>query len=209
MDVLIQDLRYAYRALRRSPGYTAVVGIVMALGIGVNVMMFGLYYSIISRPWPLPDSERIVYLGMTEPKRGVHHLDVSWQTFHDLRDRAKSFESLGGFWDAIAFWDSMHGILLGDPVDGRFTILTTSDGTNWQARTGPKAEKGEAAFAAAGTALVARGAREAWFATGGPGGGRVFHSEDGGATWSVARTPLRPSSDGAGIFSLEIGRAHV
>jgi len=38
-----------------------------------------------------------------------------------------------GFWDAIAFWDDRHGIVLGDPIDGRFTILVTSDGgATWQ-----------------------------------------------------------------------------
>ena len=108
-----------------------------------------------------------------------------------------------GFWDAIAFWDEGHGILMGDPVNGRFTILTTADGgRSWQPREGPRAERGEAAFAASGTALVVRGAREAWFATGGAGGARVFHSEDGGATWAAAKTPVRAGSDGAGIFSL-------
>jgi photosystem II stability/assembly factor-like uncharacterized protein len=108
-----------------------------------------------------------------------------------------------GFWDAISFWDAGHGILMGDPVNGRFTILTSTDGgANWKQQEGPKAEKGEAAFAASGTALFRRGTREAWFATGGSGGGRVFHTEDGGATWAAVRTPLRPSSDGAGIFSL-------
>lgn len=107
-----------------------------------------------------------------------------------------------GFWDAMAMWDATHGILMGDPVDGRFTILVTSDGITWNQIEGPKAEKGEAAFAASGTALIARGTREAWFATGGSGGGRVFHSDDAGRSWTVARTPLQPTAEGAGIFSL-------
>jgi photosystem II stability/assembly factor-like uncharacterized protein len=107
-----------------------------------------------------------------------------------------------GFWDSFAMWDATHGVLMGDPVDGRFTILHTTDGLNWNVIEGPKAEKGEAAFAASGTALVTRGTREAWFATGGPSGGRVFHSDDAGKTWTAARTPLKPANDGAGIFSL-------
>jgi photosystem II stability/assembly factor-like uncharacterized protein len=107
-----------------------------------------------------------------------------------------------GFWDAIAFWDSTHGILLGDPVNGRLTILTTSDGITWQTQKGPSAEKDEGAFAASGTCLFTRGTREAWFATGGPSGGRVFHTSDGGQTWSVAKTPVRHDSANAGIFSL-------
>ena len=107
-----------------------------------------------------------------------------------------------GFWDSFAMWDAKHGVLMGDPVDGRFTILTTTDGDTWNLLEGPKAEKGEAAFAASGTALVARGTREAWFATGGSGGGRVFHSEDAGKSWTAVRTPLNPANEGSGIFSL-------
>jgi hypothetical protein len=101
-------------------------------------------------------------------------------------------------------WDLTHGILVGDPVDGRFTILTTSDGVNWSPQEGPKAEKGEAAFAASGTAIVTRGVRDAWFATGGPGGGRVFHSEDSGKTWTVVKTPLKPANEASGIFGLAV-----
>jgi photosystem II stability/assembly factor-like uncharacterized protein len=108
-----------------------------------------------------------------------------------------------GFWDAISFWDAQHGILLGDPVQERFTILTTADGgATWKTQEGPKADKGEAAFAASGTALFTRGTREAWFVSGGTGGGRVFHTEDGGATWEARRTALRPASEGAGLFSI-------
>ena len=106
-----------------------------------------------------------------------------------------------GFWDAFGMWDATHGILLGDPVDGRFTILTTSDGRTWSELQGPKAEKNEAAFAASGTALITRGTREAWFATGGTGGGRIFHTEDAGRTWSVTKV-TRPVTETGGIYSL-------
>ena len=107
-----------------------------------------------------------------------------------------------GFWDAIALWDPMHGIVLGDPVNGRFTVYLTSDGVTWQQHKGPPANSNEGAFAASNSCLVVRGAREAWFGTGGLGGARVFHSEDGGKTWSVAKTPIRHDSENAGIFSL-------
>jgi photosystem II stability/assembly factor-like uncharacterized protein len=107
-----------------------------------------------------------------------------------------------GFWDCMSFWDPTHGIIVGDPVDGRFTIMTTGDGDTWQKIKGPSANKDEGAFAASGTCVFTRGTREAWFGTGGLGGGRVFHSEDGGQTWSVAKTPIRHDSVNAGIFSL-------
>jgi photosystem II stability/assembly factor-like uncharacterized protein len=108
-----------------------------------------------------------------------------------------------GFFDTIAFWDPMHGIVLGDPVDGRFVILTTDDGgENWHRQKTPTARVGEGAFAASGACLIVRGAHEIWFGTGGTGGARVFHSQDGGKTWSVANAPIRNDGAGAGIFSL-------
>jgi photosystem II stability/assembly factor-like uncharacterized protein len=108
-----------------------------------------------------------------------------------------------GFFDAIAFWDATHGIVVGDPVKGRFVVLTTSDGgASWRPQKGPAAITGEGAFAASNTCLFLRGTREVWFATGGPGGARVFHSTDSGETWTVAKTPIRNDSDSTGIFSL-------
>jgi photosystem II stability/assembly factor-like uncharacterized protein len=112
-----------------------------------------------------------------------------------------------GFWDCMSFWDSTHGIIIGDPVDGRFTIMTTSDGATWQKLKGPSANKEEGAFAASGTCVFTRGTREAWFGTGGVGGGRVFHSDDSGKSWSVAKTPIRHDSSDAGIFSLAFSDA--
>jgi photosystem II stability/assembly factor-like uncharacterized protein len=104
-----------------------------------------------------------------------------------------------GFFDALAFWDALHGIILGDPVNGRFTVLTTSDGgVTWKSQKGPAASAEEGAFAASNSCLIVRGGHEAWFGT---GGGRVFHSTDGGETWSAARTPLEHGAT-AGIFSL-------
>jgi photosystem II stability/assembly factor-like uncharacterized protein len=115
-----------------------------------------------------------------------------------------------GFWDCMSFWDPAHGIIVGDPIeggDGRFTILTTIDGVTWQPIKGPPANKDEGAFAASGTCVFTRGTREAWFGTGGPGGGRVFHSQDSGQTWSVAKTPIRHDSASAGVFSLAFSDA--
>ena len=108
-----------------------------------------------------------------------------------------------GFFDALAFWDAKHGILVGDAVDGRPTVFTTSDGgDHWQRQQTPAAVPNEGSFAASGTCLIVRGGREAWFATGGVGAARVFHTTDAGKTWTVAATPTRNDSASAGIFSL-------
>ena len=113
-----------------------------------------------------------------------------------------------GFFDTLAIWDTQRGMVLGDPVQGQFVILTTEDGgLHWQRRKLPPALPGEGAFAASNSCLVVHGGREAWFGTGGPSGARVFHSQDGGQNWDVSGTPLRHDSAGAGIFSLAFADA--
>lgn len=109
-----------------------------------------------------------------------------------------------GFFDAIAFWDTKRGIVIGDPVDGHFVVYATDDGgAHWIRQAGPVAVKDEGAFAASNTCLFARGKREAWFGSGGIGGARVFHTNDAGRTWSVAaNTGIRNDGASAGVFSL-------
>ena len=108
-----------------------------------------------------------------------------------------------GFFDALAFWDARRGMVLGDPVDGRFVILTTGDGgEHWIRERGPPALPQEGAFAASNSCLTVLGEREAWFAS-----ARVFHTMDGGKTWTVASTPIRNDSASAGIFSLAFSDA--
>lgn len=113
-----------------------------------------------------------------------------------------------GFFDAVAFWSPAHGILVGDAVDGHMAVFTTADGgAHWTRRQTPPALEGEGVFAASGTCLIVRGRAEAWFATGGKGAARVFHSTDGGRSWTVAATPIRNDSASAGVFSLDFADA--
>lgn len=112
-----------------------------------------------------------------------------------------------GFWDAIAMWDPKHGIVIGDPVQGRFAIWTTTDGENWHQEKGPQAQTNEGAFAASNGSVFVRGSHEAWFGSGGVGGSRVFHSDDDGKSWTAAKTPVRNDSAEAGIFGLAFSNA--
>ncbi|HXB73656.1 MAG TPA: hypothetical protein VNY05_35790 [Candidatus Acidoferrales bacterium] len=117
-----------------------------------------------------------------------------------------------GFFDAIAFWDATHGIVLGDPVGesaaGQFAIWTTSDGGgHWQRQHTPPAVPNEGAFAASNTCLFILGKQKVWFGTGGPQGARVFHSKDRGRSWTVAATPIRNDGPSAGVFSLAFSDA--
>lgn len=110
-----------------------------------------------------------------------------------------------GFLDCMAFWDRDHGIVLGDPVNGKFTLLTTEDGgENWvpiPAAQLPPTVDGEAAFAASGSCIAVSGNSNVWFGTGGTVA-RVFHSADRGQSWLVGNTPIVHGSSSSGIFSL-------
>jgi photosystem II stability/assembly factor-like uncharacterized protein len=112
----------------------------------------------------------------------------------------------GAFFDAIAFWDANHGILMGDPVDGHFMLFTTDDGgATWQRvppEKLPPALPGEGAFAASNSCLAVQGADYTWFATGGASTARIFRSTDRGKTWAVANTPAQPHNASTGIFSI-------
>jgi photosystem II stability/assembly factor-like uncharacterized protein len=112
----------------------------------------------------------------------------------------------GIFFDAIAFWDNKNGIVLSDPVQGRFALFTTNDGgSSWKqipAASLPPALPNEGAFAASNSCLTVHGKADVWFATGGANVARVFHSSDRGKTWTVAATPLHPKNSSSGIFSM-------
>jgi photosystem II stability/assembly factor-like uncharacterized protein len=109
------------------------------------------------------------------------------------------------FYDCMAFFaGGRRGLALSDPVGGKFRIAATEDwGRTWHVLPDagmPPAVEGEFAFAASGTCLVTSGGRDAWFGTGG-GASRVFHSRDGGATWTVVTAPI-PAAAAGGVFSL-------
>lgn len=109
------------------------------------------------------------------------------------------------FYDCMDFFPGgLRGLAMSDPVDGRFRILATEDGGHsWHVVPDdgmPPAVAGEFGFAASGTCLVTAGARDAWFASGG-GASRIFHSRDGGLTWTVTDAPV-PAGPTAGVYSL-------
>jgi photosystem II stability/assembly factor-like uncharacterized protein len=118
-----------------------------------------------------------------------------------------------GFWDAIAFWNEQQGMLLGDPVNGRFTIWRTKDtGRHWSrdASTQLAADPhGEGAFAASNSSLfVSPDGKDAYFGTGGPGGSRIFHfhseGETGSGNWTSVTLPWTRRSETAGVFSIAL-----
>ena len=107
------------------------------------------------------------------------------------------------FFDSIALYDALRGLVLGDPVNGKFFLLATADGgTTWTKLDGPSAREGEGAFAASNTSLVTTHAGLAWFGTGGVLGARVFSSYDWGRTWTPVSTTIQHDNPTSGVFSV-------
>src|SRR5258708_6225379 len=109
------------------------------------------------------------------------------------------------FFDAMAFWDANHGLVMGDSVDGAFDILATADGgQTWTRVPRPKlppALPNEGAFAGSGTNVAVSGRSRAWIGTGASTRCRVLRTTDRGASWTIAETPVAASAS-AGIFSV-------
>lgn len=93
----MQDLRYALRMLRKSPGFAAIAVLTLALGIGANTAMFSVLYGLILRPLPLADSSRLVMLWDSNRKTGQAHMLVMEGSYPILQKQARSFEDIAAF----------------------------------------------------------------------------------------------------------------
>ena len=90
---LVQDVRYGLRALRRSPGFTAVAVLTLALGIGANTAIFTVLNGVLFRPLPYTDAGRLVLLW--ESIKDYPEIPVSYPNFLDWRGRLRSFDDVG------------------------------------------------------------------------------------------------------------------
>ncbi len=109
------------------------------------------------------------------------------------------------FYDAMAFFDEVEGIAMGDPTDGCLSVIKTIDGgESWfklSCNLLPAVEEGEAAFAASNS-NIAIIKDNIWLVSGGKRA-RVFHSQDRGATWEVYNTPIIQGQTMTGIYSVD------
>jgi hypothetical protein len=97
MNTLAQDIRYAWRTIRKSPGVALVVIISLALGIGANSLIYSVVDGIILRPFPYPNADRVVSIGVTYPAlRGERQFveAISPPEYVDIRTGVKSIDRL-------------------------------------------------------------------------------------------------------------------
>jgi predicted permease len=91
-ETIVQDVRYGLRGIRKSPSFSLVVILTLALGIGANTAIFSVVYSVLLRPLPYPHGERLVRLG--ESTAQASGIAVTWINFQHWRSESTAFEDM-------------------------------------------------------------------------------------------------------------------
>jgi len=97
LQELTRDLRFGLRMLARSPGFTIVALITMAVGIGANTALFSVVNGVLLKPLPYPEAERIVYLMENNLSRGWPTFTVSPLSFSDWQEQNRSMELMAAY----------------------------------------------------------------------------------------------------------------
>jgi putative ABC transport system permease protein len=121
MTSLFQDLKYALRSLRKSPGFTAVAVLTLALGIGANTAVFTVVNSVLLTPLPYPHPEQLVVLWEAkDPARQATNV-VNPDNYLDWRERARSFTGLAAMsWTELTFTGDAPEVIPGRGVTPNF-----------------------------------------------------------------------------------------
>src|SRR5687767_12307685 len=102
---MFHDLRYAVRLLVKSPGFTAVAVLSLALGIGANSAIFSLVNAVLLRPIPVDGADRLVSVFTTD-QRNPGNLPLSHLNYKDLRDQNQVFSEMAAFTFAQVNWST-------------------------------------------------------------------------------------------------------
>ncbi len=97
MSRLLPELASVFRHLRRAPGFSAVAIAILALGIGANVAIFSIFQSIILKPLPYPEPERLVGFKSLNSAKAITQPALSLADFRDFKERTQSYAALAAF----------------------------------------------------------------------------------------------------------------
>ncbi len=94
MGTLLRDIRYGFRMLIKRPGFTLVAILVLGLGIGATTAIFSVVHSVLWRPLPVPNAERLVGVWESNPEKGQIRMGVSPPNFLDWKEQAEVFDEI-------------------------------------------------------------------------------------------------------------------
>ncbi|MEN3335222.1 MAG: hypothetical protein V7641_4587 [Blastocatellia bacterium] len=112
MERLLQDIRYSIRVLRKSPGFTLVAVIALALGIGANTAIFSVLNTVVLRPLAFKDPERLMKIWGKIEAQGIPKNWISEPEYYELLEQTSSFENLA----AYTVGDGVNLTGAGDPL---------------------------------------------------------------------------------------------
>jgi predicted permease len=94
VEIIMRDVRYAFRLMRRAPAFSAIAILTVALGIGANTAIFSIVNGILLRPLPFADPERLVRIHLGNPAQGISDGSFSVPEIEDWRSRTRAFASI-------------------------------------------------------------------------------------------------------------------
>src|SRR5690242_18663346 len=97
LDVLSRDLRYTFRTLRRARGFALIAVLILALGIGANIAVFSVVNTILLRPLPFPDAQRLVRIVEKNAASNESGKTYTADATQDFQQQNRSFQSVSGY----------------------------------------------------------------------------------------------------------------
>ncbi len=152
MNRTIENLRYAFRRLRKNPGFTAVALTTLALGIGASAAIFSVVYSVLLRPLPYEKPDQIVRLWESSPAWA--HMNFADPNFEDVQAQTHSFQALaefGGETESVLAGSTPARVPVAWASENFFSVMRV------QPVVGREFTKQEYRFGAAPTAMVGYG----------------------------------------------------
>jgi putative ABC transport system permease protein len=96
LEQLLQDIRFGLRTLRKSPGFTAIAILTLALGIGANTAIFSVVYAVLLKPLPYPNPSQLVIVFQSKPQEGIVADSWAYPSFTELREQNQVFLDVAG-----------------------------------------------------------------------------------------------------------------
>jgi len=118
-ETLCQDLHFALRMLRRSPSFTTIAVLTLALGIGANTAIFSVVNAVLLKPLPYANAGQLAFVREGKPDAGLSGLGMSYPSFTELHDNNHVFSAMAGF--------GGHSLVLtghGDPAEVSTVVVT-------------------------------------------------------------------------------------